>query len=50
MERTENEKIAMVYVEECAGSHSVDLPRKRWVNNMKDCLKKKRFGCQENGA
>ena len=42
MERMENEKIAkMVYVWECACSHSVGRPRKRWVDRVKDWLKKK---------
>ena len=42
-----------VYVGECAGSRSVGKPRKRWIVTVKDCLRKKRFGCQaskENGA
>ena len=40
-----------VYVVECAGSHSVGRPRKRWIDTVKDCFRK-RFGCQaskENG-
>ena len=35
----------------CDGSRSVGRPRKRWIDNVKECLKK-RFGCQpskENG-
>ena len=27
------------YVGECAGSHSVAKPRKRWTDTMKECLK-----------
>ena len=41
MERMENERIAKrVYVGECAGSRSLDRPRKRWIDSVKDCLKK----------
>ena len=29
------------YVEECAGSHSLGRPRKRWIDTMKECLKKR---------
>ena len=25
----------------CAHSHSVGRPRKRWIDNMKECLKKR---------
>ena len=54
MERRENDRIAKrVYVGKCGGSCSVDKPRKRWIDTVKDCLRKKRFGCQaskENGA
>ena len=42
-----------VYVGVCAGSHSVGRPRKRGIDTVKECLKKKRFGCQaskENGG
>ena len=49
----EGDKIAKrVYVGECAGSHSVGRPWKRWIDTGKECLKK-RFGCQaskENGG
>ena len=46
VERMEKDRIAKrVYVGECAGSHSVGRPRKRWIDTVKDC-KKKRFGCQ----
>ena len=38
----ENDRTAKtVYEGECAGSHSVGRPRKRWIDTMKDCLKKK---------
>ena len=41
MERMEIDKIAKkVYVGECAGSLSVGKPRKRWIDTVKDCLKK----------
>ena len=42
-----------VYAGECAGSHSVVKLQKRWIDTMKKCLRKKKFGCQarkENGA
>ena len=57
VERMENDRIAnRVYVGECAGSRSVgkrSRRRKRWIDTVKNCLKKKGFGCQaskENGA
>ena len=54
VERMENKRIVKrVHVGECADSHSVFRLQKRWVDTMKDCLRKKRFGCQaskENGA
>ena len=41
VERMENDRIAkMVYIWECAGSHSVGRPRKKWIDTVKDCLKK----------
>ena len=30
-----------VYVGECAGSHSLDRPWKRWTDTVKDCLRKR---------
>ena len=42
MERMENNRIAKrVYVEECAGSQSVGSPRKRWIDTVKKCLRKR---------
>ena len=42
MERIENDIIAKkVYVGECDGSRSVGRQRKRWINNMNDCLRKR---------
>ena len=35
------ENAKRVYVEECAGSHSLGRLRKRWINTVKDCLKKR---------
>ena len=29
---------------ECAGSRSVGRPRKRWIDTVKDCLKKRGLG------
>ena len=41
-ERMDRVRIAKrVYVGECAGSCSVGRPRKRWIDNMKECLKKR---------
>ena len=38
----EKERIAKrVYVRECAGSRSVGRPRKRWVDAVKYCLRKR---------
>ena len=42
MERMEKDKSAKgVYVGEFAGSRSVGRPRKRWIDNVKECLKKR---------
>ena len=30
-----------VYVEECAGSRSVGRPRKRWIDTVMECLRKR---------
>ena len=30
-----------VHVGECAGSSSVGMPRKRWIDTVKECLKKR---------
>ena len=38
----ENDRIAKrVYVVECAGIHSVGRPWKRWIDSMKDYLRKR---------
>ena len=38
----EKDKITKrVYVGECTGSHSVGRPWKRWIDTLKECLKKK---------
>ena len=38
----ENDRIAKrVFVGECAGSQSVDRPRKRWIDTVKECLRKR---------
>ena len=29
------------YVGECAGSRNVSMPQKRWIDTVKDCLKKR---------
>ena len=42
MERMMNDMIAKrVYVGECTGSCSVGRPRKRWIDSVKDCLRKR---------
>ena len=42
VERMENDRIAKwVYVGECAGSRSRGEPRKRKIDTVKDCLKKR---------
>ena len=42
MERTERDKIRKrVYVGECAGIRSVGRLRKRWIDIVKECLKKR---------
>ena len=41
VEWMENDKIGKrVYVGVCAGSRSVGRPRKRWIDTVKECLKK----------
>ena len=41
MERRENVRITKrVYVGVCADSRSVGRPLKRWINTVKDCLKR----------
>ena len=40
-ENGENDRIAKrVYVRECAGSHSVGRPWERWIDTVKDWLRK----------
>ena len=42
VERMENDRNAKrVYVGECAGSHSVGRPQKRWITTVKKCLRKR---------
>ena len=42
VDRMENDRIAKwVYVGDCAGSRSLGKPRKRWIDNVKDCWKKR---------
>ena len=42
VERMERDRIAKrVYVGECAGSRSVGRPRKRWIDIVKECLRKR---------
>ena len=42
MERMEDDRIAKrVYVLDCAGSRSVVRSRERWIDTVKDCLRKR---------
>ena len=42
VERMERDRVAKrVYVRVCARSRSVGRPRKRWIDTVKDCLKKR---------
>ena len=42
VKRMEMDRIAKgVYVGECAGSRSVGRPRKRWIDTVKECLRKR---------
>ena len=53
-ERMKNKRIARrVYVGDFAGSRSVGRPRKRWIDTVKDCLKKRGLyvkASKESGA
>ena len=40
MEKIKDRIAKRVYVGECASSHSVGRPWKRWIDNVKKCLKK----------
>ena len=41
-DRMENDRFAKRdYVGECAGSRSVGRPRKRWIDTVKECLRKR---------
>ena len=42
VERMMIDRIAKrVYVGECAGSRSMGRPRKRWIDTVKECLRKR---------
>ena len=44
----DNDRIAKrVYVGECAGIHSGGKPRKRWIDTVKECLKKRDLDVRE---
>ena len=48
VERMEKDRITKrVYVGKCAGSHSVGMPRKRWIDSLKECLKKRVLGIRQ---
>ena len=46
-EREKDKTDKRVYVEECADSRSVGRPRKRWIDTVKDCLKKRSLDVRE---
>ena len=42
VERRESDRIAnRIYVREFAGNRSLGRPRKRWIDTVKECLKKR---------
>ena len=44
----ERDRIAKrVYVGKCAGSRSVGRPLKRWIDTVKECLKKRRLDVRQ---
>ena len=48
VERMEKDRVAKrVYVVECAGSRSVGRSRKRWVDTVKECLRKRCLGVRQ---
>ena len=48
MERIENDRIAkQAYVRECSGICSGGRPWKRWIDIVKECLKKRGLDVQE---
>ena len=51
VERMKNDRIAKrVYIGEYAGTHSVGKLRKRWIDTVKDCLKKRGLASKENNV
>ena len=50
VQRIENDRIAKrVYVGECAGSRSVGRPRNRWIDTVRDCLRKRGLNVRQDG-
>ena len=48
LERIENDRTAKgVYVGECAGGRFVGRPRKRWIDTVKNCMKKRSFDVRQ---
>ena len=48
VERMERDRIVKrVYIGKCAGSRSVGRPRKRWIDTVKDYLKKRQFDVRQ---
>ena len=50
VERMERDRIAKrIYVGECAVSRSVGRPWKRWIDTVKECLKKRGLDVRQQG-
>ena len=48
VEKMENGRIAkMVYVEDCANSQSVGRLWKKWIDTVKDCLRKRHLDVRQ---
>ena len=48
VERMGNYRITKrIYVAQCADSRSVGRPRRRWIDTVKDCLKKRGLDVRE---
>ena len=49
VERMENDRFAKIFAGECAGSNSVGRPQKRWIDTVKECLRKRSFDDRQAG-
>ena len=46
----ERDRIAKrVYLGECAGSRSLGRPRRRWIDTVKECLKRRELDVRQSG-